>query len=552
MQLSRYCTAALAAVLVCAPLIAQTPAAPQPVPGDAAFTIFQGGSEVGQEQVRVARAGSQWIVSSTGRIGAAVINQFEVKYSIDWHPAELRLEVTPSPKEPNKKILLATSFAVTSAINEITQNDTTNSKTDQISARTIVLPNNVFGAYEAVAARLATTQPGAELRVYVAPQGEVPAVVNTISEEAIQTPNGIVRTKKYEVSVRNPKITTNLTIMVDDRSRLARVDIPEANVSAIRTDLAGVAARTLSARNPTDGDVTVPANGFSIAATITKPQGVGRLRHPTVVLVAGSGPRDRDSTVAGIPILSQLAGALAEQGFLVIRYDKRGIGQTGGRTESATLKDYTDDLVAVVRWLARRDDVDTKRLAVVGHSEGGLLGMAAAASEKKITSLVLLATPSSTGAEMLLAQQQDVLSKTTLTEAEKADKVALQKQIHDAVVSGKGWEALPEELRKQADTPFFRSQLTFDPALVMPRIKQPILVVQGDLDTQVAPRHADQLGELARARKKGAGPVEVVHIPEINHLLVPAKTGGVEEYAQLQSKAITPKVASTIVEWLKK
>ena len=68
MQLSRYCTAALAAVSVCAPVIAQTPSAPQPVPGDAVFTIFLRGAEVGPGAVDLARAGSQWIISSTGRL----------------------------------------------------------------------------------------------------------------------------------------------------------------------------------------------------------------------------------------------------------------------------------------------------------------------------------------------------------------------------------------------------------------------------------------------------------------------------------------------------
>jgi pimeloyl-ACP methyl ester carboxylesterase len=552
MQLSRYCTAALATVSVCATLIAQTPTSPQPVPGDASFTIFQRGAQVGQEQIRLARAGSQWIISSTGRIGGMVINQFEVKYSADWHPAELRFEVTPSAKEPAKKTLLATSFAVTSAINEITQNGTTNSKTDQISARTIVLPNNSFAPYEAMAARLTTAQAGADLPVYVAPQAEVRAIVNGVSEESIQTPAGVVRTKKYDVSVQNPGTAIALTVMVDEQSRLARVDIPAAGLSAVRNDLAGVGARALTARNPTDADVTIPANGFSIAGTITKPQEVGRLRHPTVVLVAGSGAVDRDSVVAGIPILSQLAGALAQQGFLALRYDKRGIGQTGGRTESATHKDYSEDLIAVVRWLAKRDDVDTRRLTVVGHSEGGAMAMLAAANEKKITSLVLLSTPATSGAELVLEQQRQALEQTKLTDAQKAEKVALQKQIHDAVVSGKGWEALPEEVRKQADTPFFRSMLLLDPAQIMARIKQPILIVQGDLDTQVPPAHGDKLADLARARKKGAGPVEVVHIPGVNHLLVPATTGEVQEYAKLETRTITPKLATTIVEWLKK
>jgi fermentation-respiration switch protein FrsA (DUF1100 family) len=85
----------------------------------------------------------------------------------------------------------------------------------------------------------------------------------------------------------------------------------------------------------------------------------------------------------------------------------------------------------------------------------------------------------------------------------------------------------------------------------MPRIKQPILIVQGDLDKQVFPHHADTLGELGRARKK-APPIEVVHLPGINHLLTPAETGEVSEYVTLPDKTITPAVVKTIVEWLKK
>ena len=343
-----------------------------------------------------------------------------------------------------------------------------------------------------------------------------------------------------------------MSVSVDGRARLARLDMPTNGLSVVRNDLAGVAARTLTARNPTDSDVTIPANGFSIAGTITMPPVLGRLRHPAVVLVANAGPLDRDGTVAGIPILSQLAGALAQQGFLVVRYDKRAVGQSGGRSETVTQRDYADDLIAIVKWLDKRDDVDPRRIAVVGHSEGGMIAMLAAAREKKIGSLVLLATSGMSGADLILEQQQRELVHLKLSEAEKAQRVALQKQIQAAVVSGTGWESLSEDVRKQADTPWFRSLLLFDPAAVMPKLKQPILVIQGDLDTVVEPQNAEKLGELARARKKGAGPVEVVHVPGLNHNFVPAETGTVQEYAELKQKAISPEVAATIAAWLKK
>ena len=66
----------------------------------------------------------------------------------------------------------------------------------------------------------------------------------------------------------------------------------------------------------------------------------------------------------------------------------------------------------------------------------------------------------------------------------------------------KGWEALPEDVRQPGGHAWFRSLLLFDPAQVMPHVKQPILIVQGDLDNAGAAAHADKLAELARARKK--------------------------------------------------
>jgi pimeloyl-ACP methyl ester carboxylesterase len=552
MPLYRYCTAAVAAVLWCASSAVQPVAVAQTATADATFTIFVRGVDIGREQVHVSRSGSQWIVTSTGRMGTTTLNRFEVKYTADWQPVELQMELTQGGKEGEKKLQVATSFAVTTAINEITQNGVTNSKTDQISARTIVLPNNIYAAYEALAARLGTVKPGTELPLYIAPAAEVKTTVGTATDEDVQTPAGIVKTRRYELTVHNVGASFPIMVATDDRSRLARIEIPSAGLTVVRNDLAGVAARTLSARNPTDSDVTIPANGFSIAGTLTMPPVLGRLRHPTVVLVAGSGPVDRDSTVAGIPILSQLAGALGQKGFMVLRYDKRGVGQTGGRTESATQRDYADDLIAVVKWLEKRDDVDDRRLAVAGHSEGGAIAMLAAAREKKITSLVLISTAGTTGAELVLEQQLRELERLKLSEPEKAQKIALQKQIQAAVTSGTGWESLPEDLRKQADTPLFKSLLLFNPAETMPRIKQPILVVHGDLDSQVPPQHAEKLAELARARKKDAGPVDVVHVPGVNHLLVPAVTGDVQEYAQLKDRTISPTLVTAIVDWLQK
>jgi pimeloyl-ACP methyl ester carboxylesterase len=275
-------------------------------------------------------------------------------------------------------------------------------------------------------------------------------------------------------------------------------------------------------------------------------------RLPAVVLVGGSGPTDRDEMVFGIPILGQIANALADAGFMVLRYDKRGIGQSGGRAEAASLADFTEDVRAAVKWLSDRKDVDPKRIAVIGHSEGGAVALMAAAKDKRIAAVVVIGANGVTGAELVLAQQQHLLNRsTTMTAEEKQAKVDLQKRIHDAVLTGKGWDQLPADVRRQVDNPEYQSILLNDPAKVMPDVKQPILIVQGDLDTQVEPSNADKLEALARKRKN-APPVEVVKVPGVNHLLVPAETGEVDEYGTLTEKQVSASVTDAIVTWLKK
>ncbi|HWK12551.1 MAG TPA: alpha/beta fold hydrolase [Vicinamibacterales bacterium] len=544
------CTAVAAVLLTAAPAFAQAPAPAAPATGEAAFNILVRGQQIGRQTASVARDASGWIITSTGRIDPPIdlaITRFELKYSPDWQPLELSVAAI----QQKSSLALSTSFTTTTAINEVTQQGKTISKEDQITARTIVLPNNFWGAYEALAARLSTSDAGAVLPIYVAPAAEVKLTVNGITPQTLTGGGATIHARRYDITIANIGANVAATVIVDDRARLVRFEIPVAGLVIVRDDASSVAMRVQNQRNPTDSDVRIAANGFTLAGTVTTPPAVGgRLRSPGIVLVGGSGPTDRDETVAGIQIFTQLAGALARDGAVVLRYDKRGIGQSGGRTEAATLDDYAEDAIAAVKWMAKRADVDTRRIVLVGHSEGAAVALLAAAREKQIDGVVSIAGPGVKGTDLILQQQQHLLDKSSMPAAEKQAKIELQKKIQAAVLSGTGWEGIPPELRKQADVPWFRSLLAYDPARVLPKVKQPLLIIQGDLDTQVSKEQADTLADLARARKK-VRPPEVVHIAGVNHLLVPAATGEVSEYSSLKEKTISPRVASAITDWIK-
>lgn len=547
----RYLTRYLLAWLSAATLAASGSGVPQasaPATGEAIFSVFLGGREIGREQVNLARAGTDWIITATSRIAPPIdvtATRFELKYSADWQPLELRAE----GRIRQATVVLATSFGLTTAVNEITQNAVTTSKTDQISARTVVLPNNFFAAYEALAARLSGLTAGAELPAYIAPQTEIRIQVRGVTRGQFQTPAGVVNTNRYSIMFRNPDGELPAELSVDDRGRFAQLEIPKATLLVSRQDLASVSTRVQTARNPTDADVRIPSAGFTLGGTITTPPATaGRLRSPAVVLVAGSGLVERDAVVAGIPIFAQLAGDLAARGFVVLRYDRRGGGQSGGRLETVTLQDYAEDVVAAVKWLEKRKDVDKRRISVAGHSEGGATALLAA-REKKISSLVLMSMFGTKGVDLILEQQQQSLEALKTPANERPSKVELQKKILDAAMTGKGLDALPPEIRARVDSPWYRSVLLFDPAEVMPRVRQPIQVVHGELDTQIPPHHAKRLEELANARKKAA-PAGLSILPRLNHLLVPAVTGDATEYATLPEKRVSPDVARVIAEWL--
>jgi pimeloyl-ACP methyl ester carboxylesterase len=371
------------------------------------------------------------------------------------------------------------------------------------------------------------------------------------TEETIQTAADTIRARRTAARLLVPNSSIDVEVWGDEAGRLLRVSVPGQSLEVARDDVASVAARVVTVSRANDEQVRVQANGFSLAGTISKPGDAGARPLPAAILVAGSGGQDRDQTVFGIPLFGQLAGRLADAGFLVLRYDKRGIGQSGGRIESATLADYADDLRAAVRFLDQRKDVNRKQIAVIGHGEGGSMSMIAAAKEKKVAAVALLAASGVTGAELNIAQISRAVERAKRPEAERQSTLELQKKIQAAVLSGKGWDEIPPALRRQAEVPWFRSFLAFEPARQMLDVKQPVLIVHGLLDTQVPPSNADLLEKIARGRRR-AGAVEVVKIPGVNHLLVPAVTGEFDEYATLKVKAVSEVVSDAIIGWLKK
>jgi uncharacterized protein len=546
MMFRLHCTCAIVLGLA-APCLAQQVPAPTNKP--TTYRVFIRGTAIGREDVTIEKNASGLTVTSQGRLAAPLnvdIKRAQFKYRPDWSPEAFSLEGNTN----NAEVSVRTSFNGTTAVTQGTQGGKPVNVSHTVTADTVILPGGVFSAFAALSHRLVGIPPKTRLRAYVLPEAEIGLNVLDVVNERMQVGTTLLNVRRYDLVLGTLKGDLPISLIAAEDGSLVRVGIPSQGVDLVREDVASPTSRTQVYSNPSDEPVIIPAQGFNIGATLTRPKAGTGARLPAVVLLGSASAGDRDGFLNGVPILGQLAGALADAGFLVVRYDRRGFGQSGGRSESATIVDSAEDARVVVRWLSDRKDVDPKRVALVGHAEGAWIAILTANRERRIAAVASIAGASTTGAELNLEQQQYELNQLSLPAAERAKKIALQKQIQSAVMTGKGWESIPANERRDADTPWFHSYLMFDPTKTVSDLKQPILIVHGALDKEIPPAHADRLTDLAR--KSDSKSVEVVVIRGINHLLIPAFTGDLGEYPSLTDRNVSKDVSGAVGAWLTK
>jgi uncharacterized protein len=269
--------------------------------------------------------------------------------------------------------------------------------------------------------------------------------------------------------------------------------------------------------------------GHVLAGTLTEPLRKGPV--PAAVLITGLSPHERNNGTPPWMPFRDIADALTRAGIAVLRVDDRGVGESTGDHGPSTTFDEADDVRTEVAWLRARPEIDAKRIALVGYSEGGLIAPMVASQDGAIAAIVTLAGPGVSGMEVAKYQvAQEVMHDASVPETEKAKETA--KQVAEAT----------KDL-----TPRERVYLTIEPLQYAAKVRCPALIVQGGTDATVPLRSAERIAAAMRAG--GNQDVTVRIFPGVSHSLLPDPVGPPSGWAYLPGFLTEPELLEQIARW---
>jgi len=320
---------------------------------------------------------------------------------------------------------------------------------------------------------------------------------------------------------------------------------------------------------------------LTLAGTLTLPPKEGR--HPAVIMITGSGAQNRDEELLGFKPFKMIADYFTRHGIAVLRYDDRGVGGSSGSTSESTTSDFANDVLAALRYLQTRPDINADQIGLCGHSEGGIVAPLAASRSRDVAFIILMSGPALDGEQILLAQTELIMRADSASEQEIKDALALNKRIYDVVRARKNLDedrpeleksvrrelekmkperresikdpeayvkARVDAMMKQVQTPWFRYFLTYDPEPTLEQVHCPVLALFGERDLQV-PAEMDKTAMEKALRKGGNKDFTLKVVPKANHLFLTAVTGSPSEYASLK-KEFVPGFLEIMTDWILK
>lgn len=314
--------------------------------------------------------------------------------------------------------------------------------------------------------------------------------------------------------------------------------------------------------------VSWSAAGVTVEGTLTGPvhgEGV-----PGVLLIAGSGPTDRDWNSEGLSGQNGsgrlLAEALSARGIVVLRYDKRGTGQTQAHPPHRW-EDYTAEQQGGLEFLSKTGQVDPRRIYVLGHSEGALHALQLSQRTNiQLAGVGLLAAPGRRLDQLIEAQFLSAHRAAGITPAPQhvellAAMLASMRSNSDGppaqVLESRLLSGLARALFDPTERFFLADLIDFDPLEATARLKIPLLLMGGGKDIQTDDEF--DLGPLIEAAQAGTSPrVRVYRLPASDHMLkherrprsLIQKVGRAPAYNE-PTRSLDSAVVPALVDWIR-
>lgn len=315
---------------------------------------------------------------------------------------------------------------------------------------------------------------------------------------------------------------------------------------------------------------------ISLAGTLTLPTKEGKF--PVVILITGSGPQTRDEEIFGHKAFLVLSDYLTKNGIAVLRYDDRGVGQSTGDFKTATSADFATDVESAIAYLKTRNEINKKKIGLIGHSEGGLIAPIVAFKSKDVAFITLLAGTGIQGDQILLLQQKligkasgvseedlqkseientkvyKIIKQSTSMEQLKTDltnyyKQALKENPSSEKPNGMSDDEFINLIVEDMATPWMQYFISYNPVPTLEKVKCPVLAINGDKDLQVPPK--ENLEGIKKAVTKGGNKkVTTIELPNLNHLFQECTTGSPNEYGTIE-QTFSPTAMTVVLNWIK-
>src|SRR6266404_3724949 len=415
---------------------------------------------------------------------------------------------------------------------------------------TVLIENGVWHHFLLLFAQYDPARSGVQtFNAFVPSQG----VPFTLTLEHLDSP--IFKVNAQQVTTEHFRAGANLGLSFEIWTDSAHVplfiQVPEQHLKTVRKGSEALAELisppppkpVTSVNDPyTTEEVSFQNSAQKLVGTLTIPK-KGAAPFPAVVIISGSGPQDRDGSVVA-NLYRLVAEHLSAHGVAALRVDDRGVGESIPLQPGTSYRDLINDSKAAFEFLFKRPDIDRRKIALAGHSEGALTALVIAAEDPRVAAIILLAGGSRSLDRIVSEQTLNLLAlNSPINPSDKTRNPPIVAQLEKVFTELK---AKPKPADPANDPlAYFRQHLEMDPLAIARRVRTPALILNGERDDNVLPYHAL---ELAQAMADSGNKQVLLRIfPNLTHVFTPSRRD--KTVTGAQAGEVSPEVLDLVQGW---